>query len=205
MNLIKILIITIVLFSSSAHSLYTEVGASWAFQREVYGTDYTSKLNENQVMASAAFYFFSLTGLELSYSWKKWDNLDKTIVPVNNDKFVTGQRRTLYVQNFGIGISQYFNGTKAILRPGLGLGYVRRLTKDGGYIDVYDDLSGSSSREDRDEVNTSDDLIYLLVSLKFRIIEGLFLSGSVRTLFAPKKYKEAPNNLRFFVGFSWLF
>jgi hypothetical protein len=205
MNLIKTLIITIVLLSPRAYSFYTEVGASWAFQREVYGTDYTSKLNENQIMASAAFYFFSLTGLELSYSWKKWDNLDKTIVPVNNDRFVTGQRRTLYVQNFGIGISQYFNSTKAILRPGLGVGYVRRLTEDGGYVDVYDDLSGTSSREDREKVNTSSDLLYLLISLKFRIIEGLYLSGSVRTLFAPKQYKEAPNNLRFFIGFSWLF
>jgi len=205
MNLAKLLIITLLFFSFRAHSFYTEVGASYSFQREVYGTDYQSKLNENSVMATAAFYFFSLTGLELSYSWKKWDNLDKTIVQIDDDRALTGQRRTLYVQNFGIGISQYFNSTKAILRPGLGLGYVRRLTKDGGYFDIYDDLSGKTKRHDKDTVSTSDDLIYLLVSLKFRIIEGLYLSGSVRTLFAPKKYKEAQNNLRYFVGFSWLF
>lgn len=195
----------LILFSSPAHSFYTEIGASWAFQREAYGVDYQSRLNENTVLATVAFYFFSLTGLELGYSWKKVDNLDKTVTLIENDIYQTGYRRTLYVQNFSLGISQYFNGTKAILRPGLGVGYTRRLTEDGGYTDLFDNNTDTAYRLERNTSKTSNDLIYLLISLKFRIIEGLYLSGSVRTLFEPKKPEEAQNNLRFFVGFSWLF
>ena len=114
MNLAKTLLLASILFSSTAHSFYTEIGASWAFQREAYGVDYQSRLNENTVLATVAFYFFSLTGLELGYSWKKVDNLDKTVTLIENDVYQTGYRRTLYVQNFSLGISQYFNGTKAI-------------------------------------------------------------------------------------------
>ncbi|TDJ09069.1 MAG: hypothetical protein E2O68_00810 [Deltaproteobacteria bacterium] len=205
MNLAKLLIIPLLLFSFRAHSFYTEVGASYSFQREVYGSDYQSKVNQNTAIASLAFYFFSLTGLELSYSWNKLDNLDKTLGRLENDSYLTGNRRILNFQEFGIGVTQYFNSTKALLRPGLGLGFTRRLTKESGYYDVYNDLSGKTTRYDKDTVNTSSNLMYVWVSLKFRIIEGLYLSGSVRTLFAPEKYKEAQNNLKFLVGFSWLF
>lgn len=207
MNLQKTIILILFFFSFSAHAFYTELGASWAFTREAYGADYVNRLNENTVLATAAFYFFSLTGLEVGYSWKKVDNLDKTVSPIpnQNDIYQTGSRRTLYVQTFNLGISQYFNSTKAILRPGLGLGYTRRITEDSGYFDIYDNNTGEADRLDRPETKTTNDLIYLLISLKFRIVEGLFLSGSVRTLFEPKKPEEAQNNLRFFVGFSWLF
>ncbi|RLA61130.1 MAG: hypothetical protein DRQ89_11810 [Epsilonproteobacteria bacterium] len=205
MNLAKILILILFLFSSSAHSFYTEIGANYSFQREVYGVDYESKLNENTLLTSVAFYFFSLTGLEIGYSWRKVDNLDKTVSLLNNDRYQTGYRRTLNVQNFSVGISQYFNSTKAILRPGIGAGFTRRITEDGGYTDIYDDNTDEAYRLERDTTKTTSDLIYVLASLKFRVVEGLFLSGSVRTLFSPKKYDDAQNNLRFFVGFSWLF
>ena len=205
LNGMRILITLLIFLSFRAHSFYTEIGASYSFGREVYGENYQSKLNENTVLASVAFYFFSLTGLELSYSWRKWDNLDKTFASLGNDEYLTGSRRTLDVMNFGVGITQYFTSTKAILRPGLGVGWVRRITEDDRYVDIYNDLTGETERRYQDPIKTNNDLIYLLINLKFRIVEGLFLSGSVRTLFAPKKYQDAPNNLRFFIGFSWLF
>jgi len=200
------LLISILIFSLRAHSFYTEIGASYSFQRQVYGDSYESKINDNTVLATVALYFFSLTAVELTYSWNKWDNLNKTISEIQqgSDIWVTGNRTTVDIQNFGIGITQAFNSTKAFLRPMIGLGIVRRLTENTGYVDYYDNGKDESIRLDKVTENTNNDLLYASIILKLRIVEGLFLSTSLRTLFAPKKYTEAQNNLRFFVGFSWL-
>jgi hypothetical protein len=200
-NIIRVFLFLIPL---SSFAMDIELDASYSWEKYYYGT-----LNENQFynknwLGSVAFLPWTFTAIQLDYVQGQSILLADQDYQAGGNNSVVYQKTDVETQTFSINLRQAFAGSNSFIRPMVSLGWARRFTLNSGYTDFRDNQNGGVTRVFQPNQELKQDLTQLALYLKFRIFNGFFLTLSLRTLFEGFEIAKANQNLRFFVGISWL-
>jgi uncharacterized protein YhjY with autotransporter beta-barrel domain len=182
-----------------------ELSGNFGYDKKVYGSERQNALVRRSYNASLAVILFSRTALELNYSHGLETTTEKT------DLLVTGTTvRLAGLQNkvtsnvYGIGLRQAFAGRDAVIRPFLSMGYAKQFIEDlTEYNFVMPDDSALNLNSGINK--RRQDSVFATFSLQFRLTQTLALNGSVKTIFQAFQFNRAADDVRYTVGFSWIF
>jgi hypothetical protein len=203
-NMKNIIWVFLFLFSLSSYSMDVEVDASYSWEKYYYGASNVNEFYNKSWLGSVAFLPWSLTAIQLDFVQGQSILLADQDYQAGSNNNVVYQKTDVETQTFSINLRQAFAGNNSFIRPMVSLGWARRFTLNSGYTDYRDNQSGEVTRIFQPDQELKQDLTQLALYLKFRIFNGFFLTLSLRTLFEGFEIAKANQNLRFFVGISWL-
>lgn len=181
-----------------------EIEGSYGWEKYYYGTENENKYYNNNWLGSISFLPFSLTAFQLDYVMGQSILLEDQEYPAGSDNSIVYRKTDVQTETFSINLRQAFNGSDAFIRPMIMIGWARRFTTNSGYQDFRNNTSGDVTRVYQPESNLKQDLTQLALYFKIRIFNGFYFSLSGRTLFEGLEIAKANQNLKIFVGFSWL-
>ena len=191
------------LFPLSSFSMDIELDGSYSWEKYYYGTSNENQFYNKSWLGSMAFLPWSLTAIQLDY-------VQGQSILLEDQEYLAGDTTVVYrktnveTQTLSLNLRQAFTGSNSFIRPMVSLGWARRITLNSGYTDYRDNQSGEVTRIFQPTQKLNQDLTQLAFYLKFRIFNGFFLTLSLRTLFEGFEIAKANQNLRFFIGISWL-
>lgn len=196
--------IFLILAPLSSFSMNVEIEGSYSYEQYYYGTGNENKFYNNSWLGTIAFYPFSLTALQLDYVQGQSILLEDQEYPATSNVDVVYRKTDVETQTYSINLRQAFTASDSFIRPMISIGWARRISLNSGYTDFRDNTTGQVDRVTQPEQNLKQDLTQLAVYLKFRLFKDFYLSVNARTLFGGLEIAKANQNLRVFVGFSWL-
>ena len=108
----------------------TEFDFEFSYSRDVYGISRENKKTERTYSSSIAQYFFTLTGIELSFSYS--DKITHEKPDLYIDDFAATLTETQHEVNsktYGVGIRQALAPRGSFIRPLISVGYAKQFIK----------------------------------------------------------------------------
>lgn len=183
-----------------------EVGGNYSYDRQVYGEDRKDYSTERTYSAYLAKYLFNLTAIEVNLSHSRSVTVGYPDALIEGTTYKVTQTRTdVETDTWGVGIRQSFASREAFLVPMLSLGYARQIAYATGYLEFTNTTTGNSFISDNPESKRSQNSVFGTFTLKLRLTKLLSITGSANTVFPAFKLDQVRNNLKYAVGFSWMF
>ena len=142
-------------------------------------------------------------------SWNPW------VVEVRTEALAQGISATTFdiiaQQNrsqtdvFGIGIKQMLVGRGARIIPVISAGYARQFVTSSGDITIENTTTSGIERVNLNESKQRYNSVFGSFTLQLKLTESFSLKGTVRTLFPAFEFNKAKDNLKYLIGFSWVF
>jgi len=203
----QVLLLSILIFSFSPGLLaITEIGGDFGYDKQLYGTKNESSFVTRTYSGTVAIYFYNWTGIEFNYSNVENINTDNGVSEITeyNVEQISKQSR-IRTEVWGVGIRQALADQGSFVKPMVSLGYAKQ-------TDTY------SSEATYEGISTGDRIVYRIPSerrkcdsvfaafiLQIKLIRGLSLKGSVKSIFPAFEFDKASDNLKYLAGFSWAF
>ncbi len=203
--MLRILLLFTLTFGNLSALAFTELSGDYGLDRTKYGTERQNKIITEHIRTSVAFYLFRYTAFELNYSQSETVTTEKKIIFIDSTYDITGSRNRVFVYSYGIGIRQAFAAKRARFRPSLSLGYAQRFVRDTTVITLRNKTSGNVFNISNPISTQHYDSVFGSLALNFRLTKYFALRGSVNTIFKAFKFNQAQDNVKYMVGFSWVF
>lgn len=188
-----------------AHAVVFEFDFDFGYDKQIYGTKRENTIVTRTYSGGLATYLFNLTAIELnaSRSYEISTQNDQFTVATGYD--VTSDRNTITTDVYGIGIKQMLAGRNSFIVPVISVGYAREFLEYGREVTVLDTTNSTSSIKNLGTTKQRIDSMFAAFTLQFKMTDRLSLKGSVKTLIPAFEYNKARDNLKYLVGFSWIF
>jgi len=191
------------LFMSSGHAI-TELSGSIGYDKSVYGEGRDDVVRSRSYQGAVAFYFTTLTAIELNYFWSNESNLQTVSVPVpGTNSTITGLENDIMTTVYGIGLRQSFAPRKSFIQPMVSIGYAKQFVENSTYISVRDNGGATAVVPDTFYKNRYDSVFGSFI-LKFSLTRTLSLTFTVKTVFPAFEFDKARDDMKYLVGFSWI-
>lgn len=206
MNILKFcsLLICIIFSSKSAYAV-SEVNFDFGYDRQIYGVDRQNSVVSRNYSVGVSTYLFDLTGIDLNYS-------NTQDITSQNDRYtvsapfdIIAQQNRVRTNVFGVGIKQMLVGRGARIIPVISAGYARQFVTSSGDITVENSTSKVTEKVYLAETKQRYNSVFGSFTLQLKLTERFSLKGTVRTLFPAFEFNKAKDNLKYLVGFSWVF
>lgn len=191
-------------FCHPAYSII-ELSGNFGYDKQVYGSERQNALVRRSYNSSIAVILFSRTALELNYSHGIETTTEKTdLVVTGTTVRLAGLQNKVTSNVYGIGLRQAFAGRDALFRPFLSMGYAKQFIED---LTEYNfvQADGSTLNLNSGVFKRRQDSVFATFSLQFRLTQHLALNGSVKTIFPAFEFNRAADDMRYSLGFSWIF
>lgn len=201
-------LLTLLLFSflTPSYAIINELGFDFGYDKQIYGTNKNNSIVSRSYSIGISSYVFSTTAIDMSYSYTQdiTSNNDKyTITGYTVDHLADQQRVKSKV--YSIGLKQMLAPRTSIIVPMISMGYARQITdsdSDSTYLNTSNNTTFSYISP---TTVTKSNSVFGAFMLQLRLSERLSLKASVKTIFPAFEFNEAKNNLKYSIGFSWLF
>ena len=202
-NFLFILILILPLKAIAAFEFDFDFG----YDKQIYGASRQNSVVSRNYSVGVSSYLFDLTALDLNVSKNEDVNSqnDRYTVSSINNIDVVGQQNTVQTNVFGIGLKQMLAGRGARITPIISAGYAREFVTSSGDITIEN--TGTLARlsipltETKQRYNS----VFGSFILQIKLTESFSLKGSVKTLFPAFDFSKARDNLKYLVGFAWIF
>lgn len=185
---------------------FTELSFEFAYDKQVYGAQKQNKQTSRDYSVSVAFYLFEMTALELNASQGEEETIENnTIAVTGTDVSIISLSTKVNSQVMGIGIRQAFAKRGALIRPMFSLGYANQELKDRTTFTFRNNTTGVVDRFS-DPANTRrNDSVFASFALQLQLTKLFAIKGSVQSVFPAFKFDQISDDLKYTVGFSWIF
>lgn len=180
-----------------------EINGEYGVSTQKYGENRNNKIEATTIGGSVALYLWDLTAIELNYSQTETINSQNNVLSIDGTFDLIGQRNSVLVYNYGIGIRQALASRKARFRPSLSFGYARQFFRDTTQATFRNNSTGSTFIVNDDVVKTREDSVFGSFNLELRLTRTFSLRGSVRTIFEAFEFDRAQDNVQYTLGFAW--
>lgn len=194
------------LFSSNIFALVYEVGFDFGYDKQIYGTNRNNSIITRSYSGGLSIYLFEYTAIDLNASMSKdiTTNTDSYVITGSGYEKISQQDR-VETDVYGVGIKQMLAPKTAFIVPMISAGYARE-TVYSDFDSTYKKTSdGSSFTYNSEKTKSRYNSVYGTFMLQFHLTQALSLKGSVKTLFPAFDFNKAKDNLKYSVGFSWMF
>ncbi len=186
-------------------AIVNEIALDFGYDRQIYGLKRQNSNVTRTYSAGLSTYIFDYTAIDLSTSRSQDITTENERYTVATGIDLIGQQNRVSTTVYGIGLKQMFAPRTAWLIPGLSLGYARQfveyqsdLTIENTSTKAQTIISGGTTAQ---TVNS----VFATLSFQFKMTERLSLKASVKTLFPAFEFNKARDNIKYAVGFSWIF
>lgn len=205
MKLSKFLFIIILILPLKAFAVF-EFDFDFGYDKQIYGAQRQNSVVSRNYSVGVSSYLFDLTALDLNYS----NTLDTTS---QNDRYfnalpgydVVAQQNRMLTNVFGIGLKQMLAGRNSRITPIISAGYAREFVTSSGDITFENTTSKAPTRVNLGESKQRYNSVFGAFILQIKLTERFSLKGSVKTLFPAFEFGKAKDNLKYQVGFAWIF
>ncbi len=200
-----LLFLLAILCPLTSFAIVNEIAFDFGYDRQVYGLQRQNSSVNRTYSGALSTYIFDYTAIDINAA-------RSTDITTENERYnvvtgidVVGQQSRVTSNVYGIGIKQMFAPRTARLIPGLSIGYAKQFLNYQSDLTVEDTGSGSRANLAGKTTKQRIDSVFGTFSLQLRMTERLSLKGSVKTLFPAFELNKARDNVKYSVGFSWVF
>ncbi|MFA6238292.1 MAG: hypothetical protein WC635_13245 [Bacteriovorax sp.] len=205
MAFLRSLLLLICFFSAQSFAAY-ELSFDFGYDRQIYGVDRQNSLVSRNYSAGISAYLFDLTAIDLNYSNTEDTNSQNDRYHITGTTFdVVAQQNRSQTDVYGIGIKQMLVGRGSRIVPVISAGYARQFVTSSGDITIENTTTSSRERVNVNETKQRYNSVFGSFTLQLKMTERFSLKGTVRTLFPAFEFNKAKDNLKYLVGFSWIF
>lgn len=201
----SIFLLFIALLPLSAMAGIYELDFDYGYDRQIYGTNRQNSVVSKNYSIGFSSYLFDLTALDLNVS-------NTTDITTQNDRYtvttgydVVSQQSRVKTNVYGIGLKQMLAGRGSRIVPVISAGYAREFQTSGGDITVENTTTKVQTVYYQSETKQRYNSVFGSFSLQIKLTERFSLKGSVRTLFPAFDFNKAKDNVKYLVGFAWIF
>ncbi len=187
----------------SAHSLLTELGGTFSYSKEKFGSKKQNSMLGRSYSATVAIYPFDTTGIEYGYTLAETIITDNSQVPISETIKIIQVYDQIYSRQFQVGLRQALMPRGSLLMPIISLGYAHG--SKWGKITYHLENNGVRSPLEIDHQVTTTDSCFLSFTLKLSITRTLSINGVTKTVFKAFEFNEIKDSLKHEVGLSWVF
>lgn len=204
MNILKNLIYLLCLLPVSLYAA-AEFNFDFGYDRQIYGANRQNSVVSRNYSVGLSAYLFDLTAIDLNYS-------NTTDITSQNDRYtvsspydIIAQQNVMRTNVFGVGIKQMLLGRGSRLIPIISAGYARQFVNSNGDITIENTTSKTTQKVFLTESKQRYNSVFGSFTLQLKLTERFSLKGTVRTLFPAFEFNKARDNVKYLVGFSWIF
>lgn len=205
MNFVKFLFILICIFPFQSFAVF-EFNFDFGYDKQIYGASRENSVVSRNYSVGLSSYLFDLTAIDLNFSNTQditSQNERQRITGYNIDR--VSQQYRVSTNVFGVGIKQMLVGRGARLTPIISAGYARQFVTSDGDTTYEDVISRARLVITSDSSKQRYNSVFGSFTLQLKLTERFSLKGTVRTLFPAFEFNKAKDNLKYLVGFSWIF
>jgi hypothetical protein len=182
-----------------------EFDFDFGYDRQIYGANRQNSVVSRNYSVGLSSYIFDLTAIDLNVSNTQdiTSQNDRYTVGTNLD--VVAQQNRVKTNVYGMGIKQMLAGRGSRIVPVISVGYAREFVTSSGDITTEDTSNNARKIYNLSETKQVYNSVFGSFSLQIKLTERFSLKGSVRTLFPAFEYNKAKDNIKYLVGFSWIF
>ncbi len=182
-----------------------ELDFDYGYDRQIFGINRQNSVISRNYTIGFSSYLFDLTALDFNVS----NNQDLT---TQNDRInvatgydLVSQMTRVRTNVYGIGLKQMLAGRGSRIIPVISAGYAREFITSGGDITVENTATKVQTVYYQTETKQRYNSVFGSFSLQIKLTERFSLKGSVRTLFPAFEFNKARDNVKYLVGFAWIF
>ncbi len=201
----NLLFIALTIFPISSFAIVNEIAFDFGYDRTVYGTSRQNNTVSRSFAGALSTYFFDNTAIDLSASKNQDITSENERYAIATGIDLVGQQNRVRSAVYGIGIKQMFAPRSARLIPGISMGYAKQFVEYQSDVTVEDTASKYRLIINNGTKKQRIDSVFATFSLQLRMTERLSLKGSVKTLFPAFELSKARDNVKYSIGFTWVF
>lgn len=183
----------------------SEFSFDFGYDRQIYGVNRQNSVVSRNYSAGISTYLFDLTGIDINYSNTEDTNSQNDRYTVSSPYDIIAQQNRVTTNVYGVGIKQMLVGRGAFLIPIISAGYARQFVSSSGDITVENTTTKSLITVKLAETKQRYNSLFGAFTLQLKFSERFSLKGTVKTLFPAFEYNKAKDNLKYLIGFSWIF
>lgn len=204
MHFLKSLLLLICIFPNSSFAV-SEFNFDFGYDRQIYGASRQNSVVSRNYSVGISTYLFDLTGIDLNFSNTQDITSQNDRYTVSAPYDITAQQNRVTTNVYGVGIKQMLAGRGARLTPIISAGYARQFVTSSGDITVENTTTKALQTVYLEETKQRYNSVFGSFTLQLKLTERFSLKGTVRTLFPAFEFNKAKDNLKYLVGFSWVF
>ena len=201
----NLLLVLLALTPITSFAVVNEIAMDFGYDRTIYGNNRQNSNVTRTYSGGLSTYIFDYTAIDLNVSRSQDLTTENDRYNVVTGIDLVGQQNKVTSTVYGIGIKQVFAPRTARLIPGISLGYARQFVDYKSDLTVENTTSGVRTNVSGGERKQRVDSVFGTFSLQLRMTERLSLKGSVKTLIPAFKLDKARDNVKYALGFSWVF
>jgi hypothetical protein len=198
-------VLFLLLFPQIIFAAYYELAFDFGYEKQIYGATRENSLVSRNYSGGLSLYLFDLTAIDLTYSSTQETTTINDRYTIQAGYDVVNQQNRVLTDVYGVGIKQMFAARGARLTPVLSIGYAREFDTSDGDITIETTASGAKNTYKMTKSKAVHNSMFGAFTLQLRLTDRFSLKGSVKSLFPAFEFNKAKDNLKYLVGFSWVF
>ena len=198
-------VLCLLLFPQIIFAAYYELAFDFGYDKQIYGTNRQNSLVSRNYSGGLSVYLFDLTAIDFTYSSTREISTLNDRYTIQSGYDVVYQQNRVLTDVYGVGIKQMLAARGARLTPVISVGYARQFDTSDGDIAIETTASGAKNSYKMTESKSVYNSTFAAFTLQLRLTERFSLKGSVKSLFPAFEFGKAKDNLKYLVGFSWVF
>ncbi|MDD4972833.1 MAG: hypothetical protein PHY93_00700 [Bacteriovorax sp.] len=182
-----------------------EFDFDFGYDKQIYGAQRQNSVVSRNYSVGISSYLFDLTALDLNVSSTRDTTSQNDRYTVATGTDVISQQNRVQTNVFGLGLKQMLAGRGARITPIISAGYAREFVTSSGDITVEDTTNLTQRKFNLKESKQRYNSVFGSFILQIKLTERFSLKGSVKTLFPAFEFNKARDNIKYLVGFAWVF
>jgi len=182
-----------------------ELDFDYGYDRQIFGINRQNSVISRNYTIGFSSYLFDLTALDFNVSNNQDVTSQNDRINVATGYDLVSQQTRVRTNVYGVGLKQMLAGRGSRIIPVISAGYAREFITSGGDITVENTATKVQSVYNQTETKQRYNSVFGSFSLQIKLTERFSLKGSVRTLFPAFEFNKARDNLKYLVGFAWIF
>lgn len=201
---IKILFLFIFIFPFKSIAGTYELDFDFGYDRQIYGANRENSVVSRNYSGGVSVYLFDLTALDLNVSYNNDIDSQNDRVTVGPGWDLVAQQNRIKTNVYSIGVKQMLAGRGSRLVPVISAGYAREFVTSSSDWTVQNTVTGAQEvifKNSKQRYNSA----FGAFTLQLKLTERFSLKGSVKTIIPDFEFSKARDNLKYLVGFAWIF
>jgi len=185
--------------------IVNEIALDFGYDRQIYGLKRQNSNVTRTYSAGLSTYIFDYTAIDFNASKSQDITTENERYTVATGIDLIGQQNRVSTTVYGVGLKQMFASRSAWLIPGISLGYARQFVEYQSDLTIENTSTSAKTTISGGTTSQKIDSVFGTFSLQFKMTERLSLKASVKTLFPAFEFNKARDNIKYAIGFSWIF
>lgn len=200
-----LILFSTIIFSNFSYAIVNEIGFDFGYDIQKYGSSRQNSIVSRSYSGGISSYIFTSTAIDLNFSNSQDTTTENNRYNVATGYDIVGQQNRVKTTVYGIGIKQALAPKTSFIVPLISVGYARQFVDYTTDITVENTTTKARSIVSSGSSKERTDSVFASFVLQLKLTDRFSLKGSVKTIFPAFEFSKAKDDMKYLVGFSWMF